>query len=90
MSEQDIINAFKVFDADETGKVKSEDVVDALTTFGTMSTDEAEKLIKDAGGKSSFDYTKFVQEMNAKAQAKADNSRNGMEWNGSNAVSSMY
>ena len=68
MDEQAVINAFKVFDADETGKVISEEIVEALTTYGEMSTDEAEKMIKDAGGKSSFDYTKFVKEMNAKAK----------------------
>jgi len=68
MSESEIIKAFSVFDEGESGKVSSEDIVDALTSYSDMTTDQAEQLIKDAGGKSSFDYAKFVKEMNAKAQ----------------------
>eukprot|EP00534_Pseudo-nitzschia_fraudulenta_P002639 CAMPEP_0201123608 /NCGR_PEP_ID=MMETSP0850-20130426/8066_1 /ASSEMBLY_ACC=CAM_ASM_000622 /TAXON_ID=183588 /ORGANISM="Pseudo-nitzschia fraudulenta, Strain WWA7" /LENGTH=70 /DNA_ID=CAMNT_0047390605 /DNA_START=110 /DNA_END=322 /DNA_ORIENTATION=+ len=65
---QEVINAFQVFDPEGTGKVSSEELVLALTTMGEMSTDKAEKLIEDAGGKSKFDYTKFVHKMNEKAK----------------------
>jgi Ca2+-binding EF-hand superfamily protein len=68
MDEQEIIACFKLFDNDKSGKVDSDEIVQALTTLGEMSTNEAEKLIEDAGGKSKFDYAKFVKKMNAKAK----------------------
>ena len=68
--EAEIIQCFKIFDTDKSGKVDSEDLVHALTTLGEMSTDQAEKLVEDAGGKSSFDYAKFVQKMNKKARGE--------------------
>ena len=52
MSEEEIIDCFALFDTDKSGKVESKDIVEALTTLGEMSTDEAEKMIEDAGGKS--------------------------------------
>ena len=68
--EQEIIECFRLFDTDKSGKVDSEELVHALTTLGEMSTDEAEQLIEDAGGKSKFDYAKFVKKMNAKARGE--------------------
>lgn len=66
--EQEIIDCFAIFDSDRSGKIDSEELVQALTTLGEMSTDEAEQLIADAGGKSKFDYKKFVKKMNQKAR----------------------
>ena len=66
--EEEIIACFSVFDNDKSGKVDSEELVQALTTLGEMSTDEAEQLIADAGGKSKFDYEKFVKKMNKAAR----------------------
>jgi len=68
--EEEIIQCFKVFDTDKSGKIDSEDFVHALTTLGEMSTDQAEKLIEDAGGKSQLDYAKFVKKMNKKAKGE--------------------
>lgn len=68
MDESEVISAFAVFDTDRTGKVNSEELVHALTTLGEMSTDQAEQLIEDAGGKSNFSYEKFVKKMNQKAR----------------------
>jgi Ca2+-binding EF-hand superfamily protein len=68
--EQEIINCFSLFDTDNSGKVDSEELVQALTTLGEMSTDQAERLIEDAGGKSKFDYAKFVKKMNKKARGE--------------------
>ncbi len=65
--EQEIIACFAMFDNDKSGKVDSAELVQALTTLGEMSTDEAEQLVEDAGGKSKFDYAKFVKKMNKKA-----------------------
>ena len=70
MDEAGIIKAFSLFDPDGTGKVRSEEIVQALTTYSDMSTDDAEKMIKDAGGKSKFDYASFVKSMNAKTTPK--------------------
>ena len=70
MSEEEIIDCFALFDTDKSGKVDSKDIVEALTTLGEMSTDEAEKMIEDAGGKSKFDYAKFVKKMNKKARGE--------------------
>jgi len=70
MSEEEIIDCFALFDPDKSGKVDSKDIVEALTTLGEMSTDEAEKMIEDAGGKSKFDYAKFVKKMNKKARGE--------------------
>ena len=70
MSEEEIIDCFALFDHDKSGKVDSKDIVEALTTLGEMSTDEAEKMIEDAGGKSKFDYAKFVKKMNKKARGE--------------------
>ena len=70
MSEEEIIDCFALFDTDKSGKVESKDIVEALTTLGEMSTDEAEKMIEDAGGKSKFDYAKFVKKMNKKARGE--------------------
>ena len=66
--EEEIIACFSLFDNDNSGKVDSEEIVQALTNLGEMSTDEAEKLISDAGGKSKFDYAKFVKKMNQAAK----------------------
>lgn len=68
--EQEIINCFSLFDTDNSGKVDSEELVQALTTLGEMSTDQAERLIEDAGGKGKFDYAKFVKTMNKKARGE--------------------
>jgi Ca2+-binding EF-hand superfamily protein len=68
--EQEIINCFSLFDTDKSGKVDSQDLVQALTTLGEMSTDQAEQLVEDAGGKSKFDYAKFVKKMNKKAKGE--------------------
>ena len=70
MSEEEIIDCFALFDPDKSGKVDSKDIVEALTTLGEMSTDEAEKMIEEAGGKSKFDYAKFVKKMNKKARGE--------------------
>eukprot|EP00532_Pseudo-nitzschia_australis_P000851 CAMPEP_0168194134 /NCGR_PEP_ID=MMETSP0139_2-20121125/19012_1 /TAXON_ID=44445 /ORGANISM="Pseudo-nitzschia australis, Strain 10249 10 AB" /LENGTH=70 /DNA_ID=CAMNT_0008117605 /DNA_START=103 /DNA_END=315 /DNA_ORIENTATION=+ len=70
MDEAGIIKAFSLFDPDGTGKVNSEELVEALTTYSDMSTDDAKQLIKDAGGKSKFDYASFVKSMNAKMNVK--------------------
>ena len=68
--EREIIECFALFDDDKSGKVNSRELVQALTTLGEMSTDEAEQLIADAGGKSNFDYAKFVKKMNKKARGE--------------------
>ena len=67
-AESEIINAFKVFDSDKSGKIDSKDLIHALTTMGEMSKSDAEQLVDDAGGTSSFDYEKFVKKMNKKAR----------------------
>eukprot|EP00751_Fragilariopsis_kerguelensis_P040461 CAMPEP_0171000592 /NCGR_PEP_ID=MMETSP0736-20130129/14889_1 /TAXON_ID=186038 /ORGANISM="Fragilariopsis kerguelensis, Strain L26-C5" /LENGTH=73 /DNA_ID=CAMNT_0011428187 /DNA_START=135 /DNA_END=356 /DNA_ORIENTATION=- len=67
-AEAEIINAFKVFDNEKSGKVDSEDLMHALTTMGEMSKADAQQLVDDAGGKSSFDYENFVKTMNKKAK----------------------
>ena len=67
--EEEIINCFKVFDTDKNGKCDSDELMNALTTLGEMSKNDAEDLVEDAcGGKSSFDYSKFVKKMNKKVK----------------------
>jgi Ca2+-binding EF-hand superfamily protein len=67
-SEDEIINCFKVFDTDKSGKCDSHELIHALFNLGEMSKYDAEELVEDAGGKSKFDYTKFVRSMNKKAK----------------------
>jgi Ca2+-binding EF-hand superfamily protein len=71
-AEDEIINCFKVFDTDKSGKCDSDELIHALTTLGEMSKVNAEQLVEDAGGKSSFDYSKFVKKMNKKANGGGD------------------
>jgi len=65
-----VCNCYYVAIVDElkSGKVDSEDLIHALTTMGEMSKADAQQLVDDAGGKSSFDYAKFVKTMNKKAK----------------------
>ena len=69
-SEEEVIAAFALFDHDKSGKVAAEDLIQALTTMGEMSRSRAEELVEDAGGKSKFDYAKFVKKMNKKARGE--------------------
>jgi Ca2+-binding EF-hand superfamily protein len=71
-ADDDIINCFKVFDTDKSGKCDSDELIHALTTLGEMSKTDAKQLVEDAGGKSSFDYSKFVKKMNKKAKGGGD------------------
>ena len=73
-AEDDIINCFKVFDTDKSGKCDTDELIHALTTLGEMSKNDAEQLVEDAGGsgKSSFDYSKFVKKMNKKAKGGSE------------------
>lgn len=66
--DEPIIAAFKALDNAGSGKVDSDELKSLLVSMGERFTDEeADKLIKDAGGGSSIDYGKFVKKFNEMA-----------------------
>jgi hypothetical protein len=46
------------------------DEQEIINCFSLFGTDQAEQLVEDAGGKSKFDYAKFVKKMNKKAKGE--------------------
>ena len=67
--EDDIINCFKLFDTENSGKCNTDALLTALINMGEVSKSDAEALVEDvSGGKSKFDYEKFVKKMNKKAK----------------------
>jgi Ca2+-binding EF-hand superfamily protein len=68
LEDQPIIDAFKNLINDSSGMIESEDLKQLLMGLGEkFSEEEADALIKDAGGGSSFDFEKFVKKMNVAA-----------------------
>ena len=67
--EDDIINCFKLFDTENSGKCNTDALLTALINMGDVSKSDAEALVEEvSGGKSKFDYEKFVKKMNKKAK----------------------
>ena len=67
MSDEEIIQCFKMLDTDKTGTISASDMRHMLTTMGDKFDDAmADEFLKDAGG-SKIDYEAFVKKMNKKA-----------------------
>ena len=73
MSAEEIIDAFASFDKEGSGKISAKELKQIMMTMGEkMTEDEADQMIKDAGGGSKIDYKKFVKDFNKRAAAPAD------------------
>ncbi|KAG5357677.1 Calmodulin [Yarrowia sp. C11] len=68
-SEEEIREAFKVFDRDNNGFISSQELRHVMTSIGEKLTDEeVDMMIKeaDANGDGRIDYNEFVQLLSAK------------------------
>jgi Ca2+-binding EF-hand superfamily protein len=69
MSDEEIIQCFKMLDPEKKGTISAEDMRHMLTAMGDKFDDAlADAFLKDAGGSSKIDYEAFVKKMNAKAK----------------------
>ena len=72
MSDEEIIDCFKLLDPERKGSIKTSELRQIMETFGDkMSSADIDQMIEDAGGGSSIDYVSFVKSMNKKV-AKAE------------------
>lgn len=68
--EEDLLEAFKMFDADGSGKISSDELRTVMTTLGEkLSEEEADAMIKEADvdGDGNIDYREFVDHLIKKA-----------------------
>jgi calmodulin len=68
-SEEDLINAFQVFDKEQTGKISAVELKHVMTTLGEILTDqEVDEMIRngDAGSDGMIDYKAFAKKMFSK------------------------
>lgn len=73
MSDEEIIQCFKMLDTDKKGTISADDMRFMLTTMGDKFDDAlADEFLKDAGGSSKIDYEAFVKKMNKKANEPVD------------------
>jgi calmodulin len=63
--EEDVLEAFKAFDSDQTGYVNSDELTNALSIFcPQLSEDERKALINEAGGNGGkIKYDDFVKKL---------------------------
>jgi Ca2+-binding EF-hand superfamily protein len=73
MDDATIIEAFRSLENGKTGMIDADDLKQLLTSLGDkFSEEEADALVKDAGGGPSIDFEKFVKKMNAEASKDPD------------------
>merc|ERR1712137_1423602 len=67
-SGEEVKAAFQVFDAAGTGVISAEDLKRIMTTMGTeqLTAQEADQMVRDAGGSGNIDYNAFVDKMKRK------------------------